>query len=138
MGSKILVIALVAWFAAQAIKVLITLIRDKRFELSKFFESGGMPSSHTSLVIAMTTAVGRFEGFTSTLFAISVVFSLVIMYDATGIRQAAGKQAKILNQMIQDLYRHQYTGSHLKELLGHTPKEVFAGAILGIAIGMLI
>ena len=138
MGSKILLIALVAWFAAQAIKVVITLVRDKKFELSRFFESGGMPSSHTSLVVAMTTAVGRFEGYDSILFAISVVFSVVIMYDATGIRQAAGNQAKILNQMIQDIYRHKYTGSYLKELLGHTPKEVFAEALLGVAIGLTI
>lgn len=138
MGSKVLLAALIAWFAAQSLKVIITLIRERKFQINRFVGSGGMPSSHTALVVAMTTAVARYEGFESSLFAVCLIFSLVIMYDAAGVRQAVGKQAKMLNHLIRDIYHHKHTGGLLKELLGHTPKEVFAGAILGIAIGMLI
>lgn len=138
MGSKVLLSALIAWFAAQSLKVIITLIRERKFQLNRFVGSGGMPSSHTALVIAMTTSVGRYDGFNSPLFAVCLIFSLVVMYDAAGVRRAVGKQAKILNHLLLDIYHHKHTGGLLKELLGHTPKEVFAGALLGIVIGMII
>jgi acid phosphatase family membrane protein YuiD len=137
MGSKVLLSAFIGWFVAQALKVIFTLIREKKFNINRFVGSGGMPSSHTSLVAAMTTTVARHEGIGSSLFAVSLIFSLIVMYDAAGVRRAAGKQAILLNKLIQDLYHHKYSGDLLKELLGHSPKEVFAGALLGIAIGFL-
>lgn len=138
MGLNILFAAFAAWFLAQALKVIITLFRDKKFDLKRFVESGGMPSSHTALVIGLSTSIAKYEGLHSTYFAIAIIFSLVVMYDAAGVRRAAGRQAAILNKIIQDIYQHKYTGKSLKELLGHTPKEVLAGAILGVAIGLLL
>lgn len=131
--------ALIGWFIAQLIKVVLVLITNKKLDMSRFIGSGGMPSSHTALVCSLTTAIGYDEGFSSSIFALSAVFSLVVMYDAAGVRRAAGQQAKILNLIIEDWGKKPYaeTGKKLKELLGHTPKEVFAGAILGIAIGII-
>lgn len=138
MGLHILFVAFIGWFAAQALKVIITLLKNRRFDLRRFVESGGMPSSHTSLVISLTASIAKYEGVGSTYFAIAIIFSLVVMYDAAGVRRAAGRQAAILNKIIKDIYQHKYRGEDLKELLGHTPKEVFAGALLGMLFGCLL
>ena len=131
--------AIIGWFAAQLIKVILVLIEDKKLDFGRFIGSGGMPSSHSALVTALATAVCITEGYSSTMFAIAVVFALVVMYDAAGVRRAAGQQAKILNKIVEDWGKATYsdTEKKLKELLGHTPKEVFVGALLGIAIGIL-
>lgn len=131
--------AIISWFAAQVLKVILVLISSKRLDFGRFIGSGGMPSSHSALVCSLTTAIGCTEGMSSGLFAVCVVFSLVVMYDAAGVRRAAGQQAKILNRLVEMWGKEKYseTEKKLKELLGHTPKEVFAGAVLGVAIGLV-
>jgi acid phosphatase family membrane protein YuiD len=128
-------IAFIAWLIAQVAKVILTLIIDKELNLYRLVGSGGMPSSHSSFVMGLTTAIGLDQGWDSPIFAMSLVFSLVVMYDASGVRRAVGKQAIILNTIIGDVYKHRRIGQKkLKELVGHTPYEVFVGAILGIVV----
>lgn len=126
--------AILAWAAAQGIKILLTLLVEKKFDASRIVGTGGMPSSHSSFTMALSFSIGKYHGFDSPLFAIAMIFSFVTMYDAQGIRRAAGKQAEILNMLILE---HKIPDvEELKELLGHTPLEVAAGALLGIAIGL--
>ena len=126
--------AIIAWAAAQGIKIILTLIVDKKFDASRIVGTGGMPSSHSSFTMALSFIIGKYYGFDSPLFAIALIFSFVTMYDAQGIRRAAGKQAEILNMLILE---HKIPDvGELKELLGHTPLEVAAGALLGIVIGL--
>ena len=137
--ENILVTSVLSWFLAQVLKVLFTLIQNKKLDFRRFVGSGGMPSSHAAFVTSLATAVGLKSGFENTEFAICAVFALVVMYDAAGVRRAAGQQARILNKMIADWENSDFSNSdkHLKELLGHTPKEVFVGAILGIIIAIV-
>lgn len=126
--------AIIAWAAAQGIKIILTLLVDKKFDASRIVGTGGMPSSHSSFTMALSFSIGKYHGFDSPLFAIALIFSFVTMYDAQGIRRAAGKQAEILNMLI---LKHKIPDvDELKELLGHTPLEVAAGALLGIVIGL--
>lgn len=130
-----LVAALLAWFIAQVLKAPFSLLRERRFDLTRLVESGGMPSSHTALVVALSYSVGINYGLDSPLFAIAAVFSGVVMYDAAGVRRAAGKQAEILNIIISEFQHHEgIRGERLKELLGHTPFEVLVGALLGLGV----
>ena len=137
--KSILVTSILSWFTAQVIKVLLTLIKKKKFDFTRLVGSGGMPSSHAAFVTSLATAVGLERGFGGVEFAISAVFALVFMYDAAGVRRAAGQQARILNKLVEQWEKSDFseTDKHLKELLGHTPKEVFVGALLGIAIAVL-
>lgn len=133
--NKVFEVAFVSWFIAQLLKVIFTLIMDKRLNLYRMIGSGGMPSSHSALVMGLSTAVGLELGWASPLYAVALATSLIVMYDASGVRRAVGKQAIILNQIIEDAYQHKPVGQErLKELIGHTPFEVFAGALLGIVI----
>jgi acid phosphatase family membrane protein YuiD len=138
LGNTTLWAAIMSWAVAQLIKVGVGLIRTRRIDLSLFVASGGMPSSHTSFVVALTTAIAISEGLDSPLFAVSAVLSLVVMYDAAGVRREAGRHAALMNEIIENL---EDTGivldKKLKELLGHSPLEVLAGALLGIAVGVL-
>ncbi len=128
-----------SWFLAQALKVVITLLTKKKFDLYRFVGSGGMPSSHSSMVMGLSTAVGLKSGWNSVDYGISFVFALIVMYDASGVRRAVGKQAIILNKILEDKHKHIPIGEkRLKELVGHTPVEVFAGALLGIVVANLI
>ncbi|NLV91644.1 MAG: divergent PAP2 family protein [Firmicutes bacterium] len=134
----ILQVCFVAWFVAQVLKTVLHAFRHRQLDLRRLVGAGGMPSSHSALVCSLSTAVALKEGIDSTLFAISVVLSLIVMYDAAGVRRAAGRQARILNQMVVDFYQNrELHPERLKELLGHTPYEVLAGALLGIAIPLL-
>ncbi len=134
-NNKVFAVAFMAWLIAQILKVILTLIIDRKLNLYRMVGSGGMPSSHSSMVMGLSTAVGLLEGWESTSYGISIVFALIVMYDASGVRRAVGKQAIILNQIIEELYQHKHVGSvKLKELVGHTPYEVFAGAVLGIVL----
>ena len=136
--NKVLISALLAWLVAQLIKLIITLIKEKKLDFAKLIASGGMPSAHSSTVSALTVAVGELNGYDSTFFGISFVFALIIMYDAAGVRRAAGKQAQVLNKIVEELgNKNLHFEERLKELLGHTPIEVFAGAILGVIITLL-
>ena len=137
--ESVLVTCLLSWFIAQLIKVIHTIIKNKKLDFRRFIGSGGMPSSHSSFVTSLATAVGLENGFTGSDFAMATVFALVVMYDAAGVRRAAGQQAKILNKIVEEWENADFahTDKRLKELLGHSPKEVFVGALLGILIAIL-
>jgi acid phosphatase family membrane protein YuiD len=137
--NDVFIVGFIAWFIAQTLKVIYSLIKDKKLNLYRFVGSGGMPSSHSSFVMGLSTAVGIRSGWDSVAYAIALSFALIIMYDASGVRRAVGKQAIILNKMIEDRHHHKPIGEQrLKELIGHTPFEVFAGALLGIVIANLL
>ena len=123
-------IAVETWLIAQIIKVINDLIVYKKLNMRRLWGSGGMPSSHAATVMSLTTVVGIINGWDSAIFAVSFIFAIVVMYDAAGVRRAAGKQAKIINQMIEE--KGVKMKERLTELLGHTPFEVFMGALLGI------
>ncbi len=113
-------------------------VATRRWNLRRFVGTGGMPSSHAAAVAALSTAVGLREGFRSILFGVTLYFSLIVMYDAAGLRQAAGRQAAILNRLIDEHFENPEKDAHrLIELLGHTPLEVFVGAILGVVSALV-
>ncbi len=137
--NQILVVALLACFTAQGLKVIIELIKDRTVNFRHLVSTGGMPSAHSALVGALATGIGQTMGWSSPEFAIACLFAVIVMYDAAGVRQAAGKQAKILNQITDELFQdeHNLNEEKLKELLGHTPFQVVVGLVLGITISML-
>ncbi len=140
-GNPVIIATIVAWFIAQVLKVIIELVTEKNFELSRLVGAGGMPSSHAAFVVALATSVARMDGLGSTTFAVAMAIALVVMYDAAGVRRASGQHAKLLNWMLDNWY-----GSHpqdefskkMKELIGHTPLEVLAGAVLGLVVGLVL
>lgn len=134
-GYEALSAGVLAAFFAQVIKFFIFTIKSKKVNFKIFTTTGGMPSSHSAGVMGLATSVGIITGFDSIVFAISIGFALITMYDAAGVRRAAGKTAACLNKMMGDFYKHdvQAIGGKLKELLGHTPFEVIMGALFGIA-----
>ena len=141
LGNKILDVVTVSWFIAQFYKVISSLVVEKKVNFKRMFETGGMPSSHSSTVSALATAVGITFGVSSALFAVSAIFAIIVMHDASGIRRAAGKQAGILNRLSESLnllFENKFQQENLRELLGHTPVEVLVGAILGIAVALLM
>jgi len=139
LNNHALIVSLLSCVLAQLSKVVVELIYHGKLNFRVIFESGGMPSSHSALVTALATDIGLRKGWDSGEFAIATVFAIIVMYDAAGVRQAAGKQAKILNQMIEELFAgdHHLTEIHLKELLGHTPFQVLIGSIMGIVIACI-
>ncbi len=139
LNNHVLIVALLSCVLAQLSKVVVELIYHGKLNFRVIFESGGMPSSHSALVTALATDIGLRKGWDSGEFAIAAVFAIIVMYDAAGVRQAAGKQAKILNQMIDELFTgdHHLTEIHLKELLGHTPFQVLIGSIIGVVIACI-
>lgn len=138
-GYEAIISGLAAAFFAQVIKFFIFTIRSRKINFKIFTTTGGMPSSHSAGVMGLSTSVGLISGFDSVIFAVAIGYALVTMYDAAGVRRAAGKTAACLNRMMEDFYQHnvQAIGGKLKELLGHTPLEVIAGAIFGIAFSYL-
>ncbi|OLC01511.1 MAG: divergent PAP2 family protein [Chloroflexi bacterium] len=136
---RFLLAAIVAWAIAQVAKVLISSFQLRRLNLRVLADPGGMPSSHSAIVMGLTTAIGKYAGITSAAFAIALIFSFVVMYDAAGVRRAAGRQAAVLNRVVQDLvHMRGMQEAELRELLGHTPVEVLIGAVLGIAVGLIL
>jgi len=134
----ILLTTFMAWLIAQSIKVLLGILREKRFDFRWFVGTGGMPSSHAAVVSALTTAVGLHTGFSSPSFYIALVFTIVVLFDAQGVRRSSGKQAEILNRILDDIYwKKKIQEERLRELIGHTPIEVFAGVLLGIFIALI-
>ena len=130
--------AATSWIIAQSIKVALGVFREKRFNFRWFVGTGGMPSSHAAGVTALASSVGITYGFDSILFAIVLTFTLIVLFDAQGVRLNAGKQAEILNKMLEDIYwKKKLDEDKLKEFLGHTPIEVWAGVALGIVISLL-
>jgi acid phosphatase family membrane protein YuiD len=138
-ANRVLWVALAAWLAAQLLKTLRALILTHKLDLSYIASSGGMPSSHSALVTGLATAIARENGLGSTSFALAAVFAGVVMYDAAGVRLAVSKQARILNLMLDDFFHERgINEQRLHELIGHTPVQVFAGALLGILMGILL
>jgi acid phosphatase family membrane protein YuiD len=136
---RFLLAPLVAWAVAQVAKVILASMKARRLNLRVLADPGGMPSSHSAIVMGLATAVGKYDGWTHAPFAIALIFSFVVMYDAAGVRRAAGKQAAVLNRLVQDLMNMRgVQETELRELLGHTPVEVLVGAVLGIAAGLIL
>lgn len=134
-SNKMLWTSIFACFMAQFLKMF---SGEKKFDLTRIITSGGMPSSHSSFVTCLSTMLGVKYGFNSDIFAIAAVFSFIIMYDASGVRQAVGKQATIINKLVEDWHNKKAIEQEkLKELIGHTQKQVFFGAMLGIALGLI-
>jgi acid phosphatase family membrane protein YuiD len=138
--NTILISAVTAWLIAQVLKVIINFTIHRTFDIGFLISSGGFPSSHSATVSALALGVGKYYGWDSPIFAVAAIFGMVVMYDAAGVRRAAGKQAEVINQLVEGLY-HQMSNlsqERLKELIGHTPFEVVAGAIVGIVVGMIV
>ncbi|WP_071518043.1 divergent PAP2 family protein [Geitlerinema sp. PCC 9228] len=137
--NRVLVVAVVACIAAQVSKFLVDWLKNGKPNWHVLVETGGMPSSHSALVTSLAAGVGQTAGWSSMEFAIAAIFAAIVMYDATGIRRAAGKQAKILNQMIELFQQeeHEFSEDKLKELLGHTPFQVLVGSVLGLAVSWI-
>lgn len=136
--NQILTLCVLSWMIAQILKVVIQLLRHRRLEWYYLLGSGGMPSSHSSVVCTCAVAVGLLTGWDSVVFALAVILALVVMYDAANIRKEAGEQAKILNYIMENKQemRPDFYGKALKELLGHTPMQVLAGAALGVVVAV--
>ncbi|KAK6260551.1 Protein of unknown function DUF212 - like 1 [Theobroma cacao] len=129
---------LLAWFIAQSMKVFLNFFVERKWDFRILFASGGMPSSHSALCTALTTSVAICHGIADSLFPVCLGFSLIVMYDAIGVRRHAGMQAAVLNMIVEDLFQgHPISQRKLKELLGHTPSQVFAGAMLGIVVACI-
>jgi acid phosphatase family membrane protein YuiD len=138
MIHRVAVAALLAGLAAQALKVLIEWARTRRFNPLRFFDNGGMPSSHTALVTTLTIGMARFAGISSTLFAVTLLFSLYFMFEAAGLRQEVGNQARLLNDLVDELrHTHHVDPKRLKELVGHTWGEVAGGFVFGLIVSAL-
>ena len=136
--ERAFIAAFLSWFLSQLIKVIFGGIREKRFNFRWLFDSGGMPSSHSATVSCLAAVTGLYYGFHSIIFLVVLVMSIITMFDAAGVRRNVGKQASILNQMLDDMYlRKSFQENRLKELLGHTPFEVIAGSILGVLMAII-
>ena len=137
--NKYIIVPMFVWFRIQVFKTLWDLFKEKKFNFKRILGAGGMPSSHSAVVCCLSTLIGRDLGFDSAIFGLSVIMSLVVMYDAAGVRRAAGKQAKILNKIVNTPgLAIETVQEKLQEVLGHTPVEVFVGALLGVIIGLLV
>jgi len=131
--NDVLVATFVGWFTAQFIKVISGVVKERRFNFKWFVGTGGMPSSHAAGVTALTTSVGIYEGVGTALFGVTLLFCVIVICDAQGVRRASGKQAEILNTIMDDIYwKKKIQEEKLKELLGHTPIQVWAGIGIGI------
>ena len=131
---------LLAWFLAQLIKVMLDLVLLGRLDVRRFFSSGGMPSSHSALVVACTAAIGKLTGVQGPLFALAVILSAVVMYDACNVRRSAGDTARLVNKLLEHMERltAEELADSLKEVMGHTPLQVLMGALLGLGVGLLV
>ena len=130
---------LTACLVAQGIKISLGVIRLRKFDFRWLFGTGGMPSTHAAGVSALSVSVGQMNGFDSPLFATAVAFTVITLFDAQGVRRWSGRQAQVLNRMIEDMYfRRRMQEPRLKEMLGHTPVEVFAGMLVGVATAIAL
>ena len=135
--NDVLICASLAWVLAQFSKLLIVLLRERQLNLWYMTSAGGMPSSHSAVVVALAARIGMEDGMASTTFAIATVFAGVVLYDAAGIRRAVSIQARILNRMLEEVIEYQrFNEKRLLELLGHTPFEVFVGSLLGLLVAL--
>jgi acid phosphatase family membrane protein YuiD len=138
MIHKIAYAAILSGLIAQVFKVLIDLLKTRRLNLIKILDTGGMPSSHTSLVTTLTIGVGSESGINSAIFSVALIFSLYFIFEATGLRQEVGKQARVLNEMVDEmLLTHQFNARRLRELVGHTWIEIYGGFVVGVAVALI-
>lgn len=135
---RYLIVPFATWFFIQLFKLIYDLVTTKKFNFKRILGAGGMPSSHSAVVVALCTMIGKEFGVNSAIFALSIVFAFVVMYDAAGVRRAAGKQAKLLNKIVQTpgLSNVEVT-EKLQEVLGHTPTQVIVGALIGFIVGFI-
>lgn len=142
-SNYVLNVAVISWFFAQFIKTILYFIKTKKFNIERMVGAGGMPSAHSASVCSMTIAVAKTQGFSSPLFAVSFLLAVIVMYDAMGVRRAAGQHAKVINMIVKknksDISSYvPKNKNQLKEFLGHTPIEVMGGALLGILIAIIV
>lgn len=138
-SNKYLIIPLLLWLAIQTFKVIWDLVTTRKFNFKRILGAGGMPSSHSAVVTSLAILIGKSEGFCSPIFAMSLIFACVVMYDAAGVRRAAGKQAQLLNKIVNTPgLSGVQVQEKLVEVLGHTPIQVFVGAILGVVVGIIV
>lgn len=136
--NRVLTTTLTAWFLAQTLKVTISAIKGRRFDFRWFIGTGGMPSSHAAGAAALASSVGLDYGFQTVVFALAATFAIVVMFDAQGVRRATGKQAQILNRIMEDIYwQGKIKEDRLREFIGHTPIEVLVGMLFGISVAFL-
>lgn len=133
--NKVLIAVLAAWLLAQTLKIPSEYLRSRRWMWTMFFAAGGMPSSHTALMVAGTLAVGLYHGFDNPIFGVAVAVTMIIAHDAAGVRRQAGKHAERINVLVDELLRgHMWSEDELKEVIGHTPLEVIGGIIFGLLV----
>ena len=138
--NSVIIVSICAWAISQLLKVTIGLLQRKHIDLRYFITSGGMPSSHSAIVSALATSVAMIEGFESIAFGISIILTLIVMYDAAGVRRSVGKQSIVLNRILREIRERRPVADlehDLRELVGHTPFQVIVGAIVGIAVAYL-
>jgi uncharacterized protein len=137
--NHVLIAIVAAWWITQVSKPFIYFISDREWEWGLWFSAGGMPSTHSAIVVAATIAIGMQMGFSSPVFALGIAICMIVLYDATGIRRQAGEHARVINIIIDDLaHGHPLKEEHLKELLGHTPRQVVGGVIFGTIISIVV
>ena len=135
---RYLIVLFAVWFFIQLFKVIWDLVVTHKFNFKRILGAGGMPSSHSAVVTSLATMIGKSQGINSPIFALSVIFACIVMYDAAGVRRAAGKQAKLLNKLIETPgLSNIQVQEKLVEVLGHTPTQVFVGALIGIVVGLI-
>lgn len=136
--NKYIYIPFLLWLCIQTFKVIHDLVKTKKLNFKRIIGAGGMPSSHSAVVTSLATMIGKNEGLDSTIFALSLIFAMVVMYDAAGVRRAAGKQAHLLNKIVETPgLTNVEVQERLVEVLGHTPLQVFIGAAIGIIVGLI-
>ena len=136
--NKYIYIPVLLWFGIQLFKLIYDLVTTKKFNFKRIMGAGGMPSSHSAVVTVLATLIGKNYGVDSAFFALSLIFAFVVMYDACGVRRAAGKQAKVLNDIVNTPgLSNGQVQEKLQEALGHTPIQVFVGAIIGLVVGVI-
>ena len=134
-SNKVLIISASAWAIAQILKVLVVLVQEKRVAWNYFVTSGGMPSSHTAIVCALATSIAMIFGVNSVAFSIAVVLAVIVMYDAAGVRQSVGQQSAIINRLVKGAKLD--IEKELREFIGHTPFQVFMGAVVGVLVAVI-
>lgn len=136
---KYVLVPFMVWFGIQIFKVITDLVKTRKFNFKRIMGAGGMPSSHSAVVTSLASLIGKNQGYDTPIFGISVIFAFIVMYDAAGVRRAAGKQAKLLNKIVETPgLTGVQVSEKLVEVLGHTPIQVLVGAIIGIIIGLVL
>lgn len=138
LDNKLLMVPISAWAIAQVLKLIFGFLFTGKFSIERLYGAGGMPSAHSAMVCALAIISARVEGVQSSFFGIAVILAAIVMYDAMGVRYAAGEQAKVINRIVETMDDSDQNSANLKEVLGHTPLEVLAGALLGILTAMIL